>query len=149
VNHELATVGAQVGPLEIMNRAHVTRIRGTADAADRQRLLRGYWQMQAADGLFAVRPNSIRVSDDGDFYYTVTLPTEAPEGKYSVTTYFLSDHGVEVDTAALVVRTSGIISVISRYARKSPVLYGMLTVLVAVGAGWLGGAVLGHPGGRR
>jgi len=149
VNSKLATIGARIGPVELFEHARIQTLRGDEEEIDVDRLLSRFWDMQVAANLYAIRANTIRVTDDGHYYYSVTLPAEAPEGKYLVTTYLLSDHQVEVETANLVVRRSGIVSVVSRSASQSPLTYGLLTVLLAVCTGWLGGSVIGRPEGRR
>ncbi len=142
VNRDLASVGARVGPGALVARAKVEVLKGDGGAADVDRLLEGFWELQASRGLYEVFENRIRINREGTYYFSATLPTAAPEGKYTVTAYFLGGGGVvAMEAAGMFVRKAGMVAWLSRFAERSTVLYGAVTVFVALAAGWLAGAM--------
>lgn len=142
VNAVLERIGEVVGPRALAERAEVEALKGEGEAQDVRRVLKGFWELQASRGLYHVSPNQIRLNDEGMYYYQAVLPAEAPEGKYLVVAYFLADEAV-VGTAAteLFVGRSGLVAWLSRLAERRALLYGMITIGVALAAGWLAGAV--------
>ncbi len=148
-NSALAPAGYMVGPDAFRAWAHLEPLSGELPSGEADRVLEGYWELQARRHLFAIRPNAIRVNADGVFYHRFALPAQAPEGKYRITTYFLAGHHL-LGTAQneLFVRSSGFVAWLSRLADRQAFAYGVLTVLIAVTAGWVAGAVFKR-GGRH
>ncbi len=97
--------------------------------------------------LYGLRTNAIRLNDQGAFYHTFTLPACAPDGRYRVTTYFLGDDRLlGVESNDVFVRKTGMVESLSRMAARRPAVYGALTVLIAVAAGWLAGTLFKRGG---
>ena len=75
------------------------------------------------------------------------LPTEAPEGKYQITTHFMKNGTlVAVARNDLFVRQSGLINWLSRLAERHAMTYGAFTVAIALAAGFLAGAIFKRGG---
>ncbi len=142
VNKELASVGRMVGPEDLALRAKIEVLGGEEDEAARRRLLEGFWELERRRGLYEVKRNGIRLNPEGRYYCTCDLPAGAPEGKYRATAFFLGRGRVlAVAEEGLFVGRSGVIAWLSRLARHHAALYGGMTVLIALAAGWLAGAV--------
>ncbi len=142
VNPALARIGEIVGLRELEERAEVDVLRGKAGRQEVLRLLRGFWKLQASRGLYAVNTNRIRLNDDSMYYYQAVLPAEAPEGRYEISAFFLAGDGV-IGTASteLFVGRSGMVAWLSRLAERRALLYGLITIGIALAAGWLAGTV--------
>ncbi len=145
----LASAGFPVGPEAIRTRAHLESLSGELAPGEEERVLEGYWRLQAALGLYETHPSAVRISRDGTFYHSFAIPTEAPEGKYRITTYFLvGDRLMGKAENDLFVRKSGFVAWLSRMAERQALLYGVSAVLIAVSAGWLAGAIFRRGGGH-
>ncbi len=138
-----------VGPEAIRARARVTSLSGALTAGEADRVLNGYWQLQARRDLYVMRPYAIRVGWDGVFYHRFTLTTQAPEGRYRITTYFFAGNRL-LGTAdnELFLRKTGFVAWLSRLAERQALTYGVFTVVIALTAGWIAGAVFRRGGGH-
>ncbi len=142
VNRALQAEGRVVGPEAIALEARVEVLSEETAPVENRKVLAGLWALQERRGLYGVHPNRVRLNREGRYSCTCRLPAAAPEGKYSATVYFLS--GSRLLGAAekdLFVRRSGLVAWLSRLARHHAALYGGITVLIALGAGWLAGAI--------
>ncbi|GEM_PF-1313362 len=141
-NRELAAVGVMVGPEAIVSRASVEVLQGGGGARDLERLLDGLWELESSLGLWGVDPNRIRLNDEGMYYFEARLPAHAPEGKYTITSWFLGlPAGPRSASSELFVRRWGLVAWLSRLAARHPWIYALITVGIALAAGWLAGAV--------
>ncbi len=141
-NRELAAVGVMVGPEALAARARVEVLQGGGGAEAVGRLLEGLWELEESLGLWGVDPNRIRLNADGMYYFEARLPAHAPEGKYTITSWFLGlPGGPETASTELFVRRWGLVAWLSRLAARHPWTYALITVGIALGAGWLAGAV--------
>ena len=149
LNSALGRSGFLVGPEAVLARSHVECLSGELDAGELPGVVTGYWDLQASRGLFAVHRNAIRMNAEGVFYHTFDVPTQAPEGKYIIRTCFLSrGRLLGVEQNELFVRQGGFVSWISRLAAQDAAWYGVLTVFIAVSAGWVAGALFKRGGGH-
>ncbi len=138
----LAASGLRIGPEALAARAGVQVLGGQPVAGEARTVIQGYWELQESRGVYGVRGNAIRIGRDGLLYHVFRLPTQAPEGKYHISTYFLRDHAlVAMARNDLFVRQSGLVSWLSRLAERHAVTYGAFTVLIALLAGLLAGVV--------
>ena len=149
INRLLAPYSVTVGPSAIHRYAQLERVSGNLASGEVQRVLDGFWELQARRGLYGVRDNAIRISADRSFYHAFRIPDQAPEGKYHITTYFLSPEAV-VGTAEndLFVRKAGLVARLSRMADRNALGYGLFTIAIALGAGWLAGTLFRRGGGH-
>lgn len=78
------------------------------------------------------------------FRWTVRLPANVPVGNYKVEVYLLRGGQVtSAQTSPLFVHKIGVERGIFRFATEQPFLYGLLAVLIALGAGWAANVVFG------
>ncbi|HXZ44649.1 MAG TPA: TIGR02186 family protein [archaeon] len=148
-NPSSASAGILVGSEAVRARARVQSLSGDPVPGEAQRILEGYWRLQADQGLYAIQPDAIRINREGAFYHTFALPTQAPEGKYRIVTYFLAgDRVLGTAENVLFVRKSGFMAWLTRLAERQALSYGVFTVLIAVTAGWLAGAIFKRGGGH-
>ncbi len=144
-----AAANLAVGPEALRARANLESLSGELAPGEADRILDGYWRLQSGRGLYETRHNAIRISRDGSFYHFFAIPTQAPEGKYRITTYFLAeDRLLGVAENELFVRQSGFVAWLSRLAERQALAYGASAVLIAVTAGWLAGTIFRRGGGH-
>jgi hypothetical protein len=146
-NRLLLPRGIVVGPEGIAARARVSSLSGPLRPGEVERVVQGFWALQTKRSLYDVRTNAIRLNAQGAFYHSFSLPAGAPDGKYQVTTYFLGgDRLLGTKTNEVFVRKTGMVESLSRLADRRPVVYGALTVFIAVAAGWLAGTMFKRGG---
>jgi hypothetical protein len=134
--------GVRIGVAAIAARSSVEVLAGDPETGEEETVVEGFWKLQESRGLYGLKHNAIRISSGGLLYHTFDLPTEAPEGKYRITTHFLRGNTLmAVARNDLFVRQSGLVNWLSRLAERHAMAYGIFTVAIALGAGFLAGTV--------
>jgi hypothetical protein len=142
INRTLGSAADPVGPEAILARTSLTVLNGEIEEGEHAEVVEGFWDLQDSHGLYGLRENAIRVTEDGTLYHVFDLPAEAPEGKYRILTHFLRDDTlVAVARNDLFVRQSGVIAWLSRLAERHAMTYGGFTVAIALLAGFLAGSL--------
>ena len=143
LNEALGAASEPIGPTAIRARAELHTMDGEAASHEElETVTEGYWKLQEGLGLYRVKQNAIRITADRTLYHVFGLPTQAPEGKYQITTHFLkSGTLVAVARNDLFVRQSGLINFLSRLAERHALTYGAFTVAIALAAGFLAGTI--------
>ena len=147
---------ASSGPLEeVMDEDERVRFRiGTeklalqpVDAADRSAVeLAAFREAlvrnKARDDLYSIEVAPVRFLGDRLFRTTLSFPANVPPGNYQVEVLQLLDGTVVgAQTSVLVISKVGLEAEIFDAARNTPALYGLVSVLLAIGAGWTAGVV--------
>ncbi|MBL8557716.1 MAG: TIGR02186 family protein [Hyphomonadaceae bacterium] len=105
----------------------------TDPAAYRRALVR----LKRAEGLYRESPYGLRLEEDGAFKAPFIIPANAPIGAYSVDVFlFRNGRLVQQKPGEIVISRIGIEKTIHTAAHKWPLLYGIATVLFALGAGY-------------
>jgi len=104
----------------------------------RQALVRN----KTRQGLYGYAPGGIKVIGDRLFRTTVTFPANVPTGPYRVEVY-LFDDGREIERreTTLIVRKVGLEASVFNFAHQQSALYGAIAIMIALGFGWLAGAM--------
>jgi hypothetical protein len=148
-NRVLAASGSAAGRDAMHERAVIESLSGPLHEGEAETVLDGYWDLQARRGLFAVNGSAVRLAATRAYYHTFELPPQSPDGRYLISTYFLSgDALLGSEQNELFVRKVGLIATLSRLAERRPGLYGAVTVLIAIAAGWLAGTLFRRGGGH-
>ncbi len=101
----------------------------------RQALIRN----KQRDGLFPVQAGIVTFVGSRLFRTTVVFPSNVPTGSYQISVYLMRGGLVQgAQTTPLLVSQLGLSADIVEFAYRRSALYGILAVLVAVTAGWLG-----------
>ena len=97
-------------------------------------------ELRIRQSLYSAEPGRIAMRKDGLFRTTVPFPDGTPVGEYTVSVYHVID-GWPTATAStpLKVRKAGFSAFVYQIAHTEPVLYGLIAILVALGAGWFAG----------
>lgn len=110
-----------------------------ADPSDYRRALA---RLRRQNGLFRENARGLQMLESGLFVTQVRIPAYAPIGEYAADVYLFRGGRLISQRARRVnVSRQGVERTIHDFAVRLPFLYGVATVLLAVGAGW-GAAVL-------
>ncbi|PTX57140.1 uncharacterized protein (TIGR02186 family) [Litoreibacter ponti] len=99
-------------------------------------------RIRTKDDLYQRRDETVKVYDDTLFSTTVDLPANLVEGPYA-TRIFLVRGGSVVDRFDTVINVNkvGLERWIYDLAHDRPLIYGLLSLFIAIAAGWLASAV--------
>lgn len=102
----------------------------------------GLIRNKVRQGLYVPEVQPIQLLSDRLFRTTVALPSNPTEGTYTVSVYMLQNGTiVEAQTNPLIVSKTGISADVFLFAHDHPALYGVLAIIVAIGAGWLAAVI--------
>ncbi len=93
-------------------------------------------------GVFATTESSVKLSEQTLFTTEVDLPSNLVEGDYTASIYLVRDQKVVASsTSSIMVRKAGLERWIYNLAHEKPLIYGLLSLLVALVAGWTASTV--------
>ena len=109
---------------------------------DSQSFTEALMRIRAANGSYQARPNTIAFFDQTLFKTAVKLPANLTEGTYKVTLYLTRDRQVVTSyTTNLAVQKVGLERFLYRLAHDRPLVYGLLSIFIAIAAGWGASAI--------
>jgi uncharacterized protein (TIGR02186 family) len=117
---------------------HALRQIEAADTvAPREAFLDAILRLRRDAGLYVLRPGGVRVDEGLLFRTTVPLPANIVEGVYTAQVLLTRDRAViDSFSAEIDVRKAGLERLIYDTSRNAPLLYGVLSILVAMAAGF-------------
>lgn len=108
---------------------------------EREDYRRAVARIREAEGLYTIRPNTVKLVDNTLFETRIKLPADLIEGDYAARIFLLRDKKVlDVYEDTIEVRRAGIGQLIYSSAQDYPSLYGIASILIALAAGWLASA---------
>lgn len=112
------------------------------DVKDAQRFPDALMRIRTANGLYQMRESTIEVSEQTLFRTSIAMPANLTEGNY-VTRIFLTRGGKVVsDFETLIsVRKVGLERWLFNLSRQQPLAYGLLSLAIAIAAGWGASAI--------
>lgn len=110
--------------------------------ADAQTFTDALIRLREAAGLYGMAEGSVDLTEDTLFRTRVALPANLIEGEYA-TRIFLTRGGAVVDRrdTSIVVRKEGLERALFQLAHRNPVIYGLLSLILAIVAGWAASSV--------
>lgn len=103
--------------------------------------------------LYAAASGQIKTTNENGrqkYYMQTAWPYQAPPGKYLVTVYVVKDKKViEKAEADVTVEQSGIVKALSDMAENNGALYGIISIVIALGAGFGVGMIFRKGGGAH
>lgn len=116
----------------------VRAIGSSAEAADAPAFVEALVRLRSEAGLYTVREGAVTLVEDTLFRADVRLPANLTEGLYRVRMY-LTRGGEVVDwqERTILVRKDGLERVLFNLSQRQPAVYGALSLLIALVAGWL------------
>ena len=104
---------------------------------DSQSFTEALIRIRSEEDLYQINENSVQVTEETLFRAAVSLPANLTEGIY-VARIFLTRGGQVVDSheTSIDVRKVGLERWIYTLAHESPLIYGVLSLAIAIAAGW-------------
>ncbi len=94
-------------------------------------------RIRAADGLYSQREGLVNLTEDTLFEADILLPANLVEGDYTARIYLIRDKNIVADTSVgITVRKAGMEVWLYNLSREKPLVYGLLSLLVALVAGY-------------
>lgn len=98
-------------------------------------------QLRTQDGRYRVDEGSVRIVDDTLFRADIRMPSNLVEGDYRARIFLVRDGKVlDSDQAPIRVRKVGLERWLYQLAMQQPLWYGLMSLAIAVAAGWLASA---------
>ncbi|MDH3667481.1 MAG: TIGR02186 family protein [Paracoccaceae bacterium] len=118
---------------------HLVRFIGeTDDAAYKAGYPEALVRLRKAEGSYFVLTSGVKVSEETLFETRIALPANLVEGDYRARIFLLRDKSVvDVFESSIEVRKVGLERWIYTMAHEKPALYGVISIAVALAAGWL------------
>lgn len=119
------------------------RLVGAADGLrDLEEFTDALVRIRMADDLYQVRENAVKLYEETLFSTAIDLPANLVEGDY-LTHIYLTRNGQVIDdvTTIIQVKKVGLERWIYNLAHNQPLIYGLLSLFIAIAAGWLASAV--------
>jgi uncharacterized protein (TIGR02186 family) len=99
-------------------------------------------RLMRASGHFIEGERGVVMHSANTFSARVPVASDAVNGLYLARALIIADGQVIGETTTrFTVRTQGFERYVANLARSNPVLYGLATILIALGTGWLGGVL--------
>ena len=87
-------------------------------------------------GAMAPSNGAIRLDEDGQWETSVSLPSDAPLGEYSVQAYYVKDgQVVSSDSMSFSVKKVGLVDSLGNMAEDNAALYGAMSLAIAIAIG--------------
>ncbi|WP_102226198.1 TIGR02186 family protein [Acidimangrovimonas sediminis] len=119
----------------------IREIGGTATAKHPQTFVNALIDIRTKAGQYEMNEDAVKFRDDTLFSTRVKLPANLTEGTYKLR-IFLTQGGQVVDMShsEITVQKTGVERWLFNLSAKQPALYGILSLFIAVAAGWLASA---------
>lgn len=116
----------------------VIRAIGIADEADRAgEFVLALLRVRTNEGRYRVLEGKVELTEDTLFRSDVVLPANLTEGEYKVRLFLLRDKRVIAHQERVIgVRKEGLERMIFNLAHQQPLVYGLLSLVLAALAGW-------------
>jgi uncharacterized protein (TIGR02186 family) len=118
---------------------HFTPVEGSGSSAQKIAEFRdGFITLRQRLGLFSENTDGVELVDNTLFLTRLDLPARVPVGKYRAEAFlFLNGKFMDKTELTLTVEKSGLERSVYDIAHKSPFLYGLFAVFIALMAGWI------------
>jgi uncharacterized protein (TIGR02186 family) len=114
---------------------------GAAESGS-QRFINALIRIRAADELYQVLPNAVDVEEETLFRTAINLPANLVEGDYKAEIYLTRDGQiVDLYTTTIPVKKVGLERWLYRLAHDQALLYGLMSLAIAIAAGWGASAI--------
>lgn len=108
------------------------------DVENPREFTRAVTRIRQANGLYTQRDGTVDLREETLFATSVALPANLVEGEYETRMFLVRDRNVvNVTETSIVVRKEGLERFIYTAAHERPLLYGLMSIAVALAAGWI------------
>jgi uncharacterized protein (TIGR02186 family) len=128
---------------------HVERVSGEEAADDLDQLFQGLIKLKEKAGLYQKQEGVVRLEHNELFYHKFRIPDSVTVGSQTVTAYAIKDQRIIArGSVTFPVDRAGAVAWLVRLSSEYSVLYGVIAVLVAAGAGLTASRIFGGRGGH-
>ncbi len=114
---------------------------------NRDLLFKEFIKLQKEQSVYAVSSGAISLEKNGHYNLELTLPPRIKQGDYIVTSYAIEDEQIiGTATGNLTIALTGFPEWLSKMAFQKALIYGLLSVLIALAAGLLMGLLFKDSG---
>lgn len=122
----------------------VQTIGASAQASDSPAFTDALIRLRRGNGAYVVEDGGVTLDQDTLIRADVVLPANLTEGQFRARVFLLREgRVVATQEAAIVVHKAGIERFLHQLALNQPLIYGILSLSMAILAGWLASAVFG------
>ena len=115
----------------------ISAVGATTEAADAPSFLSALMRLRGAEQRYRLDENGVRLTEGTLFRADVLLPANLTEGDYRVRIFLTRDRAViDAQESVINVRKEGLERLIYTLAHDQPLVYGAVSLLLAVAAGW-------------
>jgi uncharacterized protein (TIGR02186 family) len=139
----------ELGYPAVRHKMKLHLVRGEAAPDDEEKIFKGLIKIKEAANLYNIveDPKRLEVSEGKLFKHYFRFPPAATEGRYQVETYsFVKGELVGYGKDFIEIKKVGLEHWLTQTSQNSPVFFGILAVVIAVGAGLLVGVIFGKGG---
>lgn len=126
-----------IGYDALIRHAEITSVE---NKTDKERWFKEFIRFKEASKLYKVSSGEVKITEKGNvqgYYIKIPWPYQAPPGEYTVTVYAVKDRKI-IDKAEtkILVEQVGIVKALASMAKDNSVLYGIISIAVAIVAGF-------------
>lgn len=127
---------------KISIRRAIRAVGALSEAPDPENFTEALIRIRRGNGLYQINEGSVTLSEATLFQTSIVLPANLTEGDY-VARVFLTDGGQVLSQfdSEIAVRKVGLERFLYRLAYDQPVIYGLLSLFIAIAAGWGASAI--------
>ncbi|TDL81920.1 hypothetical protein E2L08_04510 [Palleronia sediminis] len=121
----------------ITTRSAIRQVGGTAQVDDPSAFVTALIRIREAQGLFQSNPRAVTVRENTLFDTSFTLPANLVEGVYTSRIFLTRDGQIVAEaSSSIYVEKVGLERFLYNLAHENPALYGIMSLVIAVAAGW-------------
>ncbi len=132
----------------------LSKIKIEPEPDNRELILRDFLKLKQKEGLYYIKKGGVHYEVNGDvktYQAVFDIPSKMPPGTYNIVVYKLDKNNkiYSKEESSFKVRLVGLPKFISDMAFNHSLLYGVLAVIIAIGAGFLMGVIFRDKGGAH
>ena len=134
----------ELGYVAVRQKMKLHLIRGTAAPDDEEKIFKGLIKIKEEANLYNIveDPKRLEISEGKLFKHYFRFPPAATEGRYQVETFaFVKGELVGYGKDFIEIKKVGLENWLTQTSQNQPVFFGILAVVIAVGAGLLVGVI--------
>lgn len=122
---------------EISVREAIRSVGADMNVKEAQDFAEAVVRIRENNGLYSLRESTVDVSEQTLFRTSIKMPSNLTEGDYATRVFLLRDKKViSVYETQIDVRKVGLERFLFNLSRQQPLVYGLLSIAIAIAAGW-------------
>ena len=122
---------------EISIRESIRSVGADMNIKDAQDFAEAVARIRENNGLYSLREGTVEVAEQTLFRTSIDMPANLTEGDYATRVFLLRDKQVVAAYETTIdVRKVGLERFLYNLSRQQPLIYGLLSIAIAIAAGW-------------